>query len=292
MGWRGALVAVLAWLVHLPALAQIGSVDSLEGDVRIVSRGSERAAAPGAQINQGDLVRTGDNAWVLLAMTDGTSLTVRPASQLRFDRYYYEPGGNPSQNSMFVTLLLGAFRSITGYIGRGNNSAYRVTTETATIGIRGTDHEPAFYPQGSAGQDPGTYDKVNQGETYIRNQRGEISVRPGQYGFVHRDARLAPRLLARPPAFYARHAVVDQRATARRAQFHRQFEQQHQQRLRERQQRSQQRDAGKERREALKQQREAVKQQREAAKDQRKEALKQRQLEREKKKRDEPAKHR
>jgi hypothetical protein len=256
MGWRGALIAALLWLAPWTALAQIGAVDSLEGDVRIASGGAERSAAAGAQINQGDLVRTGENSWVLLTMTDGTSLTLRPATQMRFDRYRYEPGGDPSQHSFAMSLLIGAFRSITGYIGRTNRAAYQVTTATATLGIRGTDHEPAYYPPGSAGgQDPGTYDKVNQGETYIRNPRGEVSVRPGQFGFVHQDARTPPRLLPRAPAFYARHAAFDQRAAGRRAQFHRQFEQQHQRRLEQRKQQTQRREAPKEKREALKERR-------------------------------------
>ena len=273
MALRGLLTLALLWLLQSPAFGAIGSVDSLEGEVRIVTAGVERAAAAGAEINQGDLVRTGDNAWVLLAMTDGGSLTLRPNSQLRFDTYRYDASAAAAQNSMFISLLTGAFRSVTGLIGRVNRAGYQITTPTSTIGIRGTDHEPAYYPAGApGGQEPGTYDKVNQGESFIRNPRGEVSLRPGQSGFVHFNASTAPRLLPRAPAFYQTHAALDQRAAARRQEFHRRFEQQNQRRLQERKQ-------GEPRRELIEQR----KQERQQLREQRREEKQERRLEREKK---------
>ena len=225
-----------------PLLAAIGTLDSLEGEVRIVSAAGDRAAQAGSELNEGDTVRTGANAWALLAMSDGASLTLRPQSQLRVDTYHYDPAGDAAKNSSVLALLKGAFRAVTGYIGRTNHDGYRITTPTATIGIRGTDHEPAYYPPPGAGEklehEPGTYDKVNDGESFIRNPRGEIAVKPGQTAFVHHDARRAPRVLKRAPAFYQRHAEIDKRTAARRQEFHRKFEEQHQRVLQQRQQKS------------------------------------------------------
>jgi hypothetical protein len=171
-------------------------------------------------------------------MSDGASMTLRQNSQLRLDTYHYDPDGDASKNTSAMSLLKGAFRSVTGYIGRTNRDGYRITTPTATIGIRGTDHEPAYYPPPGPGEkldhEPGTYDKVNDGESFIRNPKGEVAVRRGQYAFVHHDRNFAPRLLTRLPAFYQRHAVVDRHAAARRQAFHRNFEERHQRRLEER----------------------------------------------------------
>jgi hypothetical protein len=217
----------LLWLLHLPVFAAIGTVDSLDGEVRIVSAGGDRPAGVGAEINEGDAVRTGDNAWALLTMTDGASLTLRSNSQLRFDTYRYNPDGNASDNSSVLGLVKGAFRSISGYIGHTNRPGYKIVTPTATIGIRGTDHEPAYYAPGEhSDRDPGTYDKVNEGESFIRNPKGEVRVKPGQHAFVHHDARKAPRILRRPPAFYQQHAELDKKAAARRQEFHRKVEEQ------------------------------------------------------------------
>lgn len=238
-----SLALVLLWLLHLPGFAAIGTIDSLEGDVRVMSANSDRAAAAGAEISEGDTVKTGDNAWALLAMTDGASFTLRPNSQLRFDAYRYNPDGDASDNSSVLALAKGALRAITGYIGRANRAGYKIATPTATIGIRGTDHEPAHYPPGEhADRDPGTYDKVNEGESFIRHPKGELGVKPGQYAFVHHNARTAPRLLRRPPAFYQRHAGLDKKAAARRQDFHRKFEEQYQRRAKERAQRPPQRE--------------------------------------------------
>lgn len=238
-----SLALVLLWLLPLPALAAIGAIDSLEGDVRVLSAGSDRAGAAGAEISEGDTVKTGDNAWVLLAMTDGASFTLRPNSQLRFDAYRYNPDGDASDNSSVLALARGALRAITGYIGRANRAGYKIATPTATIGIRGTDHEPAHYPPGEhRDRDPGTYDKVNEGESFIRHPKGELGVKPGQYAFVHHNARVAPRILQRPPAFYQRHSAFDKKAAARRQDFHRKFEEQQQRRAKERAQQPLQRE--------------------------------------------------
>ena len=242
MSLRSIVTFALLWLLQLPALAAIGTIDSLEGEVRLISATVDRRAQAGSEINEGDTVRTGDNAWALLAMSDGASLTLRQNSQVRFDTYRYNPEGDVAKNTSVLSLAKGALRSITGYIGRTNRAGYKIATPTATIGIRGTDHEPAYYPPGAySDRDPGTYDKVNDGESFIRNPKGEVAVKPGQYAFVHHNARFAPQLLKRPPAFYQRHAEFDKKVAARRQEFHRKFEEQHQRLLKERAQRPQKR---------------------------------------------------
>jgi hypothetical protein len=77
-----------------------------------------------------------------------------------------------------------------------------VRTPTATIGIRGTEHEPLVIPQGSKLGEPGTYDRVHTGETEIRTKQGNISVRPNQAGFASLGGAQRPRVLDRVPAFF------------------------------------------------------------------------------------------
>ena len=210
-----------------PLFAGAGKIDSLEGEVRITSKSGERAAQAGLEVNEGDTIRTGANAWALIEMADGATITVRPFTQTRIETYRYAPDGAASGNRSVIALVKGALRVITGAIGQTNRRGYTISTQGATIGIRGTDHEPSYYPPGDAelaGQPPGTYDKVNDGETVIRNPRGEIAVRPGRSAFVHHDARAAPQLLAREPAFYQRHAGIDRRAAPRRTEIHQRVE--------------------------------------------------------------------
>ena len=281
---RTAMLALMC-LIAQPLFAAIGTIDSLEGEVRIVSASGDRAAHAGSEINEGDTIKTGANAWALLAMSDGATITLRPQSQLRLDAYRYDPEGEAVKNSSVLSLLRGAFRSVTGYIGRTNRDGYRVATPTATIGIRGTDHEPAYYPPPGAGEkrdhEPGTYDKVNDGESFIRNPKGEVPVKPGQTAFVHHNARVAPKLLARPPAFYQRHAVFDKKAAARRKDFHRKFEEQHQRLVQERQNKlAPRKEAPEQKRELNEKKQDELKQQRLEQQQQRRELNEKRQHER------------
>lgn len=229
------LIAMLAGAQ--PAVAAVGILQAFEGDIRVVSAAGERAAQTGMELNEGDTVKSGAGAWALLAMSDGASLTLRPDTLLKIDVYRYDAAGNTTDNSSALSLFKGALRAVTGYIGRSNREGYRISTPTATIGVRGTDHEPAYFPPAAPGErmdhEPGTYDKVNDGESYIRNPRGEVGIKPGQQAFVHHNGRVTPRLLSRAPAFYRRHAEIDRRAEAHRAEFHRTFEERHQKRLQE-----------------------------------------------------------
>jgi hypothetical protein len=232
MPLRNLFLAILLYALPLaPAFAAIGTIDSLDGDVRIVTKLADRAAKAGLEISEGDTLKTGDNAWALLAMSDGASITLRPNSQVKFDTYRYDREGDTAKNTSVLSLVKGALRSVTGYIGRTNRAGYRIDTPTATIGIRGTDHEPAYYPPPGPGEkmehEPGTYDKVNEGLSFVRNPKGEITVKPGQFAFVHHNRQFAPRHLDRLPAFYHRHQEFDRHAEERRKEFHRKFEDEH-----------------------------------------------------------------
>jgi hypothetical protein len=207
------------------APSSIGRIHALEGDVRILgARGEERAQA-GVLIDRRETVRTMPDAWALLAMSDGATITMRAETELRFDDYLYDPDGEPQQNTVSMSLVRGALRSITGLIGQTNGPGYQIKTPTATIGIRGTDHEPAYYPPAPPGQKaehpPGTYDKVNSGETVIRRPAGEIAVRRGQTAYAPVEVKTRPQILERAPVFYQRHAEVDRRVVDRREAFRR-----------------------------------------------------------------------
>ena len=194
-----------------------GSVDSISGSATISRQGTQpRPLRVADQLNEGDLLATGADSWALLDMVDGATFTMRPNTQLRIDAYVHSES-QASKNKSFLSLIQGAFRAVTGAIGTLNRPGYAITTPTATIGIRGTDHETAYYPPGTAeaGTEPGTYDKVNEGETFIRSPQGEVRVRPGQAAFAPHRADQKPRVLVSIPAFYARHAEIDRRLVDR-----------------------------------------------------------------------------
>lgn len=210
---RGAIaLAASLWFAPICALAGVaGTVDSLGGTVSLM-----RNAAPvqtltvGASVNEGDQISTNADSWVLLEMVDGGSLTLRGKTRMRIDAYVY-PENNKTAAKSWISLIEGALRSVTGAIGAFNPPSYRLSTPLVTLGIRGTDHETAYYPPGSTepGVEPGVYDKVNQGETVLHSQRGDVNLKAGQAGFSDHQGARAPRVLGSIPAFYARHEAID-----------------------------------------------------------------------------------
>jgi hypothetical protein len=187
------------------ALADAGRFQFVNGDVRIVrANASSVIATKGATVEQGDSITTGPGAQAQLVMKDGGIISLRPESNVRIEVYRYSdtPGAN---NQGFFSLLKGGFRSITGAIGRQDRNSYKVRTPTATIGIRGTDHEPLFIPVPGPGETPagppGTYDKVNSGATFLQTDAGRVEVAPNQVGFVPAVGSTPPVVLPGIPDF-------------------------------------------------------------------------------------------
>ncbi len=175
-----------------------------EGDVSIVdadNRGQE--VKVGDVISEGDLLITGKDGELHLQMDDGGYIALRPNTKMRFTSY--QARGADSDNSI-ISLFYGSLRAISGWIGKFNQPKYGITTPTATIGLRGTDHEPMVIPQGATDTDaePGTYDKVNIGSSTIATAEGKTEIMSGQAGFAGHD-RNVPRLLKDTPAFYRAH---------------------------------------------------------------------------------------
>ena len=176
------------------------------GDVQVLGRdGVQRGAAQGNELREGDTIRTGANGFAQVRLRDGGLLSVRAATEMKLERFSYA-GKNDTNASLVISLMKGGFRSITGLIGKLNRSGYRVTTPTATIGIRGTDHEPFFMPAPPPGVSsevpPGTYDRVYSGTTFIQNTQGVTQdINANQVGFVSITGA-APALLPARPSIY------------------------------------------------------------------------------------------
>ncbi len=157
--------------VSLPLSAvAAGNVDTANGDASVLSPGgTPRALAKGDRVVGGDTITTGSNGAVLITTDDSGVLAIRPRSKLTIEAY--KVNGN-DQDSVVLNLLRGSLRSITGWISKTSPKNYRVTTSTATIGIRGTDHEVAVGEgadsvDGTSVDDVGTWNQVTEGATTL-----------------------------------------------------------------------------------------------------------------------------
>jgi hypothetical protein len=199
------LCSVLAAAGAGEAYAAAGQFQFVAGEVKVINRaGVERVALKGMDVDEGDTVATIAGAAAQIRMVDGGFMAVRPDSRLKVETFVFN-GKQDGQERSLILLLKGGFRAITGLIGNLNKQNYLIRTPSATIGIRGTDHEPMFIPQPLPGVAaigvPGTYDKVNLGAAFIRTDLGIIHINPNQVGFVA-GADKVPQLLPKIPEFY------------------------------------------------------------------------------------------
>ena len=177
-----------------------GKVDLVDGEVKIIDAAkSTRIPKLGDVLSVGDSVVTGADGELHQAMEDGGQMAVRPNTRMTVDKYKAEGGAD---DRSVISLMQGALRSVTGWIGKFQPRNYQINTPTATIGVRGTDHETRVIPPDSKEGEAGTYDKVNVGSTLLRTPHGTTEVRPNQAGFASFSGKSRPAVLASVPGFF------------------------------------------------------------------------------------------
>ena len=188
------------------------TVTRIKGEVVATGRqGTPRKLKEGAVIHVGDNVKAAANGEAVLKTADAGMIAVRPDAEFVPERYAAE--GKPTDRQI-LRLLTGSLRIISGWISQTNRNEHKVVTPSATIGIRGTDHEPYALPAEKANEHylQGTYDKVNRGGTTLEANGGSVDIDPGKVGFA-RDPKagkrtralftiLLPTLLDKVPEFY------------------------------------------------------------------------------------------
>ena len=181
-------------MTALPALAAGGgegvhlsgtlSVQRPDGAILVLGEKSE--------VRAGDLLTTQRDSYAQINFTDGSSVTMRPFSQMKIDAFNYVQD-KPQEDNAFFRLLKGGLRTVTGLVGkRGNQDAYRIGTATATIGIRGSVGDTvACVPScagvmpGGEGLSPGTHHQTYSG-TYIMQSGGQtVTIGEGNTGFTN-----------------------------------------------------------------------------------------------------------
>ncbi len=179
-----------------------GTIIFAFGDAQIISaNAAPRAAEKNLMVSVGDTLITGKNGAMHVRMNDTAFISVRPDTRLVVQSFVWN-GKEDGLERVVFSLLRGGFRTITGVIGRRTKDNYLVNTPTATIGIRGTDHEPHYIEVGDAAPgEPGTYNKVNVGATFIRNAAGTVELGANETGFASVVPGKLPVRLSAVPGF-------------------------------------------------------------------------------------------
>jgi hypothetical protein len=176
------------------------------------SNGAQRTLREGDTIYVGERVRAPALAEAVLKTEDAGFLAIRPNTDFVAERFAAED--KPTDN-FTVRLFTGSLRVVSGWLGRTARGGHKVVTPTATIGIRGTDHEPYVLSAelaASTSNREGTYDKVNRGGTTMEVGENKLDIDAGRVGFVRAAGKgfkeralitiLLPVLLDKVPNFY------------------------------------------------------------------------------------------
>ncbi|PMS32248.1 FecR family protein [Trinickia symbiotica] len=132
--------AIAVASVHARAAAPAGTVAYTAGVVSIEpASGAKRFAVAGSSVESGDTIETSTEGEAVLLMADHQRVYLKAETRYRIDDYRFAE--NDAKNNVSVSSLLkGGLRLISGLIGKqGVPDAYRLNTQTATIGIRGTE---------------------------------------------------------------------------------------------------------------------------------------------------------
>ncbi|MDP3756572.1 FecR family protein, partial [Polaromonas sp.] len=165
------MVLAVAWPLQVQALAGIAQFTAGEVNVRQAD-GRITALAKGGNIDSGHAIVTGGDGRAQVRFTDGGLVSLQPNTEFRIASYVDQ--NNPREDRFLVDLLRGSMRAITGLIGKRNRDNYKLTTTTATIGIRGSGFKVGYNPDGSLGI-TSELDKIE-----VCNQSGCIGLVAGE----------------------------------------------------------------------------------------------------------------
>jgi hypothetical protein len=213
------LLASLFYIQAAHAAELFGTVDAVSGEVAVLNTSGEKLrASTGQKIYEGQTIQTASNGEIHIVTVDSGLIALRPNSNMRIDSYKAK---GEAADATVLTMIRGAMRSISGWVAKRNPASYRINTPTATIGIRGTDHETTVLETATEDAMPGTYNTVTEGIAVIKTQHGELEVHPGQHCFALRDGTVAPGLLAQHPEFFMRRQLkIEERIKARKEALH------------------------------------------------------------------------
>ena len=205
--------ALLAGGAQAQGQQRFASVYKITGSVVATdSTGQQkRELKQGDALFVGEQVRAAATGEAVLRTDDAGVIAVRPNAAFVMEQF--TANGN-ADDGLSVRILTGALRMITGWTGYYNKQRHRIITPSATVGIRGTDHEP-YVLSAEMSVDmqmpEGTYNKVNSGGTVLSANGVELEVSAGRVGFAPAKSEMRPRalltvlmpsLLERVPGFF------------------------------------------------------------------------------------------
>lgn len=183
-----------------------GHVILTKGSVTaVVANGDSRTLKRRSEIFNGDIIKTGPAGSVQIRFVDKALMTIKANSEMNIESYLQaQADGGQDKEQVIMSLVKGGFRTITGTIGKGDKSAYKVNTPAASIGIRGTNYE--VQQEADGGFVMGVY----SGGIQVENESGIIELGEGaDFNYTRVKAKSSPKGLLAPPAALGENSATE-----------------------------------------------------------------------------------
>ena len=130
--WMPAIALAVVFALQSTASnaqTRIGTANSVKPEAAGSIAGT---LAAGSGVHASETVRTGSSGQAGLRFIDNSNLTVGPGSQVKLDKFVYDP--NKGTGGVAIEASRGAFRYVTG---SQNQGSVKIKTPSGTLGIRG-----------------------------------------------------------------------------------------------------------------------------------------------------------
>ena len=117
--------------------ARAGTIKIVQGQASVTDAKGERALKPGDAVTSADSINTGADSAASMVLRDGTTMVLGANSRIDLKNFAYN--STTQEGNVFVSVLRGSMRMLTGLIGKTRPESIQVTTPTSIIGILGTD---------------------------------------------------------------------------------------------------------------------------------------------------------
>jgi len=121
-----------------------GNVIRMQGTAVAMQDARPRVLKPGDPIYIGDVLSTGERAILEIRMIDDGMFTLSERTVFVVIDYTFNGGGNAT-----TRLMSGALQAVSGKLAKLDTRPFRLETEVATIGIRGTTFWAGEMPDGN-----------------------------------------------------------------------------------------------------------------------------------------------
>jgi len=139
---RHLIIMAISLLLALPSVSLaevVGKLTRVEGRVELLKGGKLPATAAKVQdgVEPGDVLRTKSLSRAQITFLDNTTVTISPESRIAIEEYLFDPG--KGKRSAVLQLFQGLAHLVVTQVFKVREPDFLVKTQTAVMGVRGTD---------------------------------------------------------------------------------------------------------------------------------------------------------